>query len=268
MTTGIPVVVLLEEELRSAILIGYHGPSDLLVSFSIMKRFRTSLLFVIALHSLQANDVPLRFSRLDLTDGRKLKDVVVKSYDAKSERLLLVAEGKAMMVPIGVVPPPYNEQLKAAPASGGSVNTITPPARPIASAAEQYQLQRSVPVPAQRVYVPQAVTSPRPAPVDPMLAQRNLQGHQDAAHARAVRYYRYEHQMGSNSIIVQSVSLEVTAPTAVPGWTGRDRTDGKAYIEFFDSKGRSFQRTTSTFEVTTEQKPGEALQVVDFSRKS
>ena len=74
--------------------------------------------------------------------------------------------------------------------------------------------------------------------------------------------------MGSNSIIVQSVSLELSVPVSVPGWTGRFQTQGKAYIEYYDSKGRSFQRATSTFEVTTEQKPGEALQVVDFSRKT
>jgi len=31
-------------------------------------------------------EVPLSFTRLELTDGRKLRNVVVKSYDAKSEK--------------------------------------------------------------------------------------------------------------------------------------------------------------------------------------
>src|SRR3954463_1984455 len=63
-------------------------------------------------------DVPLHFARLDLTDGRKLKNVVIKSYDAKSEKLLIVASGKAMTVPIRLLPPPYDQKLKSAPPTG------------------------------------------------------------------------------------------------------------------------------------------------------
>jgi hypothetical protein len=55
---------------------------------------------------------------------------------------------------------------------------------------------------------------------------------------------------------------------AVTGWTGRYRTEGKAYLEFFDSKGWSYSRATSRFEVLTEQKPDGALKVVDFLVKS
>jgi hypothetical protein len=222
--------------------------------------------------SAQSEEVPLKFTRLELSDGRKLKDVVVKSYDAKSEKLLIIADGKAMMIPIASVPPPFNVQLKAAPASGASVNTVASPppvVRSLPTAADQYYLVHTVPAPApQVVYVPQRAPASRVAPVDPMLARADLKGHQDAARARAQRYFRYEHQMGSNSILVQSVSVELTVPVSVPGWTGRFETKGSAFIEYYDSKGRSFQRATSTFEVTTEQKPGEALQVIDFTRKS
>lgn len=45
-------------------------------------------------------------------------------------------------------------------------------------------------------------------------------------------------------------------------------TEGKAFIEYFDRKSRSYQRTTSTFEILTEQKPGEEIKVVDFTRRS
>jgi len=41
---------------------------------------------------------------------------------------------------------------------------------------------------------------------------------------------------------------------------------GQGYLEFYDSKGGSFSRTTSSFEVITEQKPGQPLEVVDFTR--
>jgi hypothetical protein len=218
---------------------------------------------------VHAADVPLNFARLDLLDGRKLKNVVVKSYDLKSERLLVIADGKAMMIPIASVPPPFNQQLKSAPASGASVSTISPAPRPIISAADQYHMEVTARVPQQapvRVAPPRRAERPRSG--DPMLADATLAQHQAAAHGRAQRYFRYEFQIGSNSISVTSLDFEVGVPAAVPGWTGRYCTNGKAFIEYFDSKGRSYQRTTSTFEITTEQKPGEALTVIDFSRKS
>jgi len=39
-----------------------------------------------------ADQVVLQFPRLDLLDGRKLKNVIVKSYDAKSGDVLVVAD--------------------------------------------------------------------------------------------------------------------------------------------------------------------------------
>jgi hypothetical protein len=218
---------------------------------------------------VRANDAPLNFSRLDLSDGRKLKNVVVKSYDAKSAKLLIIANGTAMTIPLAVVPPPFNEKLKAAPASGGFVNTIAAPSRPLVSAADQYHLERPMPYrPPQVIYVPQPAPVLRPVAPDPLLAQADLTRHQAAAQARAQNYFRYEHQYGSTSIIVNSLNFELGVPTAVPGWPGRFESKGTAYIEYYDSRGRSFGRTTSRFEVTTEQKPGEALQVVDFTKKS
>jgi hypothetical protein len=233
-----------------------------------------------------ADDVPLKFTRLDLTDGRKLKNVTVRSYDAKSEKLLVVADGKAMTIPIALVPAPFNEQLKGAPASGNSVSTIAAPTpRTIATAADQYQLSASMPVarrmtkaefdaevprgaaPPARVQV-ERIAQPRrqrmaPAPVD-----NGVERHAAAARARATTYFRYEFQIGSNSISVTSLDFELSTPKPVPGWEGRYESQGKAFIEYYDSKGRSVQRSTSTFEVITEQKPGEDLTVVEFRRKS
>ena len=221
-----------------------------------------------------ADTVPLRFTRLDLTDGRKLKNVVVKSYDAKSEKLLIIADGRAMTIPIASLPPPFNQQLKAAPGSGESVSMIpgrpaTPLPRVAASAADQYYFEAAVPARQQANTIARATPpAQRPSPSDPMLAAASLAQHQAAARARAEKYFRYEFQMGSNSISVTALEFELGVPSPVPGWSGRCRTDGKAFVEYFDSKGRSFQRTTSTFEIITEQPPNEPLKVIDFSRKS
>ena len=65
-----------------------------------------------------------------------------------------------------------------------------------------------------------------------------------------------------------ALEFEFAETKAVPGWTGRYCTQGKAFLEYYDSRGRSFQRTTSTFEVTTEENVADGVVVVDFSRKS
>ena len=214
---------------------------------------------------------PLQFDRLDLNDGRQLKNVVVRSYDARTERLLVVADGKAMMVPLALVPAPYNQQLRSAPASGGSVSSVPEaPAQPGATSASSQPVPTG-PAGKQR---PAADTAQNPgkrraksSTSGSLSKEASLAQHQAAARARATKYFRYEFQIGSNSISVTALDFELGPTAPVPGWTGRCRTEGKAFIEYFDSKGRSFQRTTSIFEVTTEQKPGEALTVIDFTRK-
>ena len=211
-------------------------------------------------------DVPLKFSRLDLTDGRKLKNVVVKSYDAKTEKLLVIVDGKAMTIPISVVPAPYDQQLKGAPASGASVSSSGTPA----SAADQYRMEVPVPV-RPTVTLPQPSPTPRARPAtDPAVAEAaRLKRHQSVARTRAERYYRYEHPFGSSSIKVTALDLELAPPKAVPGYANRVETKGTAYVEFLDTVGGgSIQRATATFEITTEETPTDGINVIDFRRKS
>jgi len=87
-----------------------------------------TLLLCLAASAAWAADVPLKYTRLDLTDGRTLTNVVIKSYDAATDKLLLVADGKAMLVPENLIPPPLAVRLKAsAPAAGSTTRLITPP---------------------------------------------------------------------------------------------------------------------------------------------
>ena len=257
----------------------------------------------------RGEEVPLKFERIDLSDGRVLKNVVIKSYDAKTEKLLLIADGKAMTIPIALVPPPFDRHLKRAPASGSWVSSTPSAVRPIASAADQYSLDRSVVVPrpprqmagAADQYQSeapgparspktkadlalesnrrnQAATSsappvihvrpsvPQPAPA--ALAGATIAQHAAAAQQRAKNYFRYEFPIGSGSIKVTVLDFEWSPPKAVPGWEGRFETQGKAYLEFFDSKGYSFQRATRSFEVVTEQKAREDMTVIDLRLKN
>jgi hypothetical protein len=215
-------------------------------------------------------DVPLKFSRLDLTDGRKLKDVVVKSYDAKTEKLLVIADGKAMTIPIGVVPAPFNQQLKGAPASGGSVSTFGAPSSTLVSASDQYRMDVPATVRPMATVPPQsAPPRARPAPDPAAVEAARLKRHQSVARTRAERYYRYEHPLGSSSIKVMAIEFELSVPKAVPGYTGRVETQGKVYLDYIDTVGGgSVQRATAMFEIMTEETPADGINVIDFRRKS
>jgi hypothetical protein len=221
------------------------------------------------LRAEDSSEVSLKYATIDLTDGRKLKNVVVKSYDAKSERVLLIADGKAMSLPVAIFPKPLNEQVKSAPASGASVTSVAaPPPRPLVTSADQYMMETAARPPAPQSRPPQRPVTIRSTPDPAAVEAARLRQHLAVAQARAQKFYRYEHQVGSNSITVTSLEFEFEPPKAL-GYSGRVETKGKAFIGFYDSfGGGSFQRTTSTFEIVTEEDPKEGIKVIDFTRKS
>lgn len=217
---------------------------------------KTLLLFLAACAVAWADEATLQFPQLDLADGRKLKNVTVKSYDAKSGDVLVLADDKAMVIAIAQIPAPFADRVKSgAPVAGTTTAVVAAPPPPAVSTP-------LVPPP-----------SPAPAVVEPKhnkgekKAATLLAKHKAAAEARAKQYFQFELQVGSNSISVTKLSLDADKPQPVEGWTGRYRTTGKAFYEFFDSVG-SFQRGTGSFEVVTEQqKPGDDVTVVDFTHK-
>lgn len=193
----------------------------------------------------------MEFARLDLTDGRKLRKVSVKNYDAEKDRLLLVANGKAMTISLALVPEPFRTRLKEhAPKAGSSTSSMPAPRQPTAPSAPP---TRPPPVAA------------RPAPTQNTEIQ--WEKHKSAALERARNFYRYEHKAGSDSIRVTAINFETDDPEAITGWEGRYRVQGRVLLEYFDSKGYSFNRTTDRFEVITEQKGKGSIKVIDFTRK-
>ena len=196
-----------------------------------------------------ADPTPTKFTRIDLLDGRTLKNVELVSYDAAAAKVLLIADQKAMVVPLALIPQPFADRFKhELPESGASASVVpNPPAAPVPA-----------PAPAPAVV---------PAPAPPAADQPPLAAHKKAAEARAARYYRFEYKAGSDSIAVTALQLETDPPVAVDGWPGRYRIQGRAFMEFYDSVGRSFSRATSRFEVLTEQPPGKPVSVVEFTVK-
>jgi hypothetical protein len=153
-----------------------------------------------------------------------------------------------MLVPVSLVPAPFAARFKAvAPPAGATMSVVAtqPPAA--------------------------GTNVANPAPVaqasDSADHERQLARHREVAEDRARRYFEFEYRAGSNAISVTKLDIQTKPPEAVDGWPGRYRTKGRAYLEFFESKGRSFSRGASSFEVITEQKPDQSVAVVDFTAK-
>lgn len=199
---------------------------------------------------------PLEFARLDLSDGRKLKKVIVKSYDTTTGKLLVVASGKAMTIPIALVPKPFQDALKSGARPAGDTTSAIPvtPARPPAKAVA---VNPPKPTPMLPVEVAPAAT-----PVAPDLSRIK-----NTALLRAQNYYRYEYPVGSGAVTVTAINFETDDPEIIVGWENRYRVQGRALLEYYDSPGRSFNRSTDRFEIILEQKSGQSLQAIDFTRK-
>jgi len=213
-------------------------------------RLAAAALFLAAALGAGASEVPLKLERLELVDGRTLTHVVIKSYDAASGRLLLVADGTAMLIPAGLVPAPFGERIKAgAPRAGATMSVV-----PVAPA--------SGPPPAAAGGVPAAPGAAPAAGGDEAAA---LADHRQVAEERARRYFEFEYILGSGAVSVTKLDIQTRPPAPVAGWPARYRTRGTAWVEFYESKGRSFGRRSSRFEVVTEQKPDGSVVVAEFT---
>lgn len=245
---------------------------------------RLLTLALLAFAPAAAAEPPATLPQVALSDGRTLKNVSIRTFDPATQRVLVLADGRAMTVPLALFPAAVAEKLRGAPRSGESVSVVGSGARSsaaLSTAADQYHLAQPEPVvlpatPAPRAGRPATGATPaasKPPATPNQAAARstgiNLNAHKAAALKRAQSYYRFEYRAGSNSVAVTALELDVTTPQVVPGWEGRCRTEGKASFELYDSRGRSFQRRTSTFEVITEKKTGDDdLVVLEFSTKS
>lgn len=220
---------------------------------------KTLLLFLALAVFVRAETDLTPAGRITLLNGRVLKNVVIRSYDAQSSKVLLLSEGRALLIPVSLLPPPYAEQARkhTGDTAADLVQTTPVPAAP--------ETDTSSPPPA-------APAPSTPAPSEPpstvAVSADPVKDHEAVAAAHVRRYYKFVHRSGANSSTVTETDLEIDDTEAVTGWTNRYRTTGKVYLEIYDSiGGGSFRRGSGKFEVLTEQKPGERIKVIDFTRK-
>lgn len=178
-----------------------------------MRLPRTSLPLLLALLSTapifatEPGKPALEFKRLDLLDKRTLRDVVVRAYDARADKFLVIASGKAMTIAASLVPAPFADQLRAnAPASGSTVSSGADTA------------------PSSRTGTQSRTSPPSSTPAatsTPDSSATLAAAHRATAIDRALTFYRYEFVAGSAAMRVDSVKIDAEPTRPVAGWSSR-----------------------------------------------
>lgn len=210
-----------------------------------------ALALVGATAALAADQEPLalKYDQLTLTDGRILTKVTIKSYDAKGEKLLMIADGKAMSLPIALVPDPLAARLKEeAPKSGASTSSTQE----------------------RKVYAP--VTTPGPdgkprRPLPTLSTDEKIEMHRKTARNVA------EMQLVSRYLTGEArkwkvVRAELSDPVPVQGWIDRYRTTGTMTLDLLDASGATVRTITRDVEVVTEKAPNRSSPaILNFADK-
>lgn len=94
-----------------------------------------------------------------------------------------------------------------------------------------------------------------------------VEKHESVALEKARRYFKFEYPLGSGAVHAFNVEIESHGTKEVPGWPGRYRTSGKAYIEYYDRQGRAPYRTAREFEIVTQEKDDGSIEIEDLTVK-
>lgn len=208
--------------------------------------------------------VDIAFDSLALKNGRTLSQGVVKTYDPETRRVVIVCGKDITSIPPGLLPDDLASQLDRIVPRGPSRSENEPPRRAPAHTADRRN---------QDATPPKAAESRSDAPATNEAKQRDALNSlikrraKEAASRRADRYFRYEMKPGSGATFVIRRDVEVEEPQEVPGWDRRYRVRGTIGLEFYDSKGNSFNSTIRSFEVMVEGDKDGNVNVVDFSQR-
>jgi hypothetical protein len=222
-------------------------------------RSRSFTLALVALATLGAAtasfaslvQINLEVPDLVLKNGARYHDLTVRTFDPAIGRVMIQSGKTFTTLAITDFPDDLAAKLRS----------LTPP-----SAAEPEKPSTVVPAPVigHRNAPDETAASSRPDPSE--AKQERDEAHAKAAIiARAQNYFRYESSVGSGSVTIQSLKFEWQAIEPVPGWTGRYRMAGRAYLDYFDSVGNSFSRTQRDFEMSAEVDAHGNAKVVDVT---
>lgn len=212
--------------------------------------------------------VDVRFESLRLRNGTTFAEGIIKTFDPATGRVVLQAGRTISSYQIEMLPEEIAAQVTSLVPDAATDAAMTEEAR-----GESRERARQA---AQKKERERAAREAEAAKTRAAQARGNAQAQaSDAIQGRAkglardkaYRYYRYEFRPASGSVVIIGQSVQVEEPVAVPGWDRRYRVTGSVGLEFYDSRGRSFDRTTRSFEVLVGPDSNGNAAVLDFTAK-
>ena len=209
-----------------------------------------------------AAEIELTYPRLTLKNGKTYGLVEIKSLNQERNAVIMVHDRVIETIPLAHLPDEVRARVESL-----SVGQKPPLSlRPLPTYARTY---------------PRTQQGLKPTTTDPLHEAKRVQAEARAKAAEeAIRkekakqtmrtharnYFGYEYKTGSGAIIMTSPAIEIDEAEWMNNWD-RYRVTGKAFYDFYDSKGSSFSRGSRLFEGRVEVKPEGSMKVVDFFTK-
>lgn len=235
---------------------------------------RLPLLFVLVTAPALAApfNVNVKFEQIELRNGQKLAAGTIKSYDHATGKVVLFVNRTVSSVQLELLPEELAKRI---------VSLV--PEETKAEAREQ-RAERKEQQQRARDYQKSAAEADRRAEQQnadraaaarvrqeegrkEQMARADRSASKRLAEEKAYRYFRYDYRPGSGSVIITGQGVEVQEPKEIVGWERRYRVNGTVGLEFYDSRGRSFDRTVRSFEVIVGPDDQGNLVAIDFSVK-
>lgn len=224
---------------------------------------------MVASASAAPHVVDLKFEKLELRNGQKFQAGAIKSYDHANGKIVIHANRQILSVQIELLPeelaqtvislvPEEAKQEKREQKAERKEQNRTASQRSAAAnkAANDAWARNGAVAKANAEAAKQAA-----AKEDAVIRAKSL------ARERANRFYRYELKPGSGSVYIIGAGVQLDEPIEVAGWDRRYRVTGSVGLEYYDSRGRSFQILTKKFEVLVGPDSYGNVVALDFSEK-
>jgi len=205
---------------------------------------------------IQATDmVPLdfRFVRIDLANGRILKNAALTGFNRESELIYVMEDRKLKPYPAALFPgfvrDQIDDRLAEYPDTSGKTES-TSAARPEAPPDRE----------------PESSRPPIGSPEAHAINQEQIESAVSAkAQTAALRHFRYGSRNGSGYSTMTNGDVDLDPPVGIKGWPHRYRVEGTVYFSLYDSVGETFSNRVRGVEVIVEAKSPRHVKVIEVN---
>lgn len=211
-------------------------------------------LFASATRAQDMVPLDLRFARINLVNGRILKDAALTGFNRESELIYVMEDRKLKPYPAALFPGFVTDQIEVRLAE--YPDTSEKSRTPSKTVAPPTQASKSEPPARAPIGSPEDNAAVREAIEDAVAAK---------AQTAALRHFRYDSRNGSGYTTMTNGDVELGRPTPVKGWTHRYRVEGTVYFSFYDSVGETFQNRRRGIEVIIEAPSPRHVEVLEVN---